>query len=114
MTADLGRASEQGRVIVEQFLVENSDHARARAGRHDDVVDILVHIEEPLRKGPRLFPIARIEGGLSAACLVGVEVHVDAVTTEDANCALSDLGEELVDDTGNEERDVLGGSLTHW
>ena len=77
------------------------------------MVDSLIHIEEPLGQGARLFPVAGIEGGLAAARLIGVELYVDAVPSEDANGALSDLREELVDDAGDEQGDALGGRLTH-
>ena len=35
------------------------------------------------------------------------------MAAEDADGALSDLGEELVDNAGDEEGNVLGGRLTH-
>ena len=56
------------------------------------MVDSLIHIEETLGQGARLLPVAGVEGGLAAARLVGVELYVDAVTSQDANGALSDLG----------------------
>ena len=98
---------------MKEFLVEDADHARARAGGQDDIVYTLVHIEEPLRQRPRLLPVAGIEGGLAAARLLGIEVHVNPMTAKDTNRALPDLGEELVYDAGDEERNALGGRLTH-
>ena len=76
------------------------------------MVDSLVHFEKSLGQGTRLLPIAGVEGGLAAARLVGVELHIGAVTPEDADGALSNLGIELIDDTGDEEGDALGGRLT--
>ena len=72
------------------------------------MVDTLIHIEETLCQGARLLPVAGVEGWLAAARLLGVELYVDAVTSQDANGALSDLGIELVDDAGDEQGDALG------
>src|SRR5712671_4666995 len=66
------------RLIVEQFFVENPDHAGARPGRRNDVLAILEYSDKAHGKIARLAAEAAVERRLSAASLRSREVHLHA------------------------------------
>ena len=83
---------------------EHPAHGRARARRADDPAVSFQRLAKVMDHIPGFFPIARVEGRLSAAGLPVRKNHRHTVPFEQSHGGLADGREKLVDITGNEQR----------
>src|SRR5437762_2655436 len=91
-------------IIIEQFFVEDPDHARARPGRRDNILAVLEYFDKAPGKAARLAAKAAVECRLSAAGLCGREVHLHAEPSKHRDHAHSNFGKDLIHQTGDEHR----------
>src|SRR2546426_763566 len=92
------------RLIVEQFFVENPDHAGARPGRSNNVIAIIEYSDKAPGKIARLAVEAAVERRLTAASLRGREVHFHTESSKHTYHAHPNFGKDLIHQTGDEQR----------
>src|SRR6185503_5358731 len=92
------------RILGEQLLVEDSYHAAARARWRHDVLAFLEDFDEPLSKLASFAAEAAIKRRLPAASLLRGKINFNTELAQHGDHAHPDLREELIHQTGNEQR----------
>ena len=82
------------------------DHGRARSRGDHNIVGILEDVEKVARHLPGFVAVAAVERRLPAAGLRLREVHLVSQAFEHFNRGHPDLGEQLIDNAGDEQRNA--------
>ena len=82
----------QHRFVAEQFVVENSHHTGAGAGRNHDIFVVLEQLDCAASERLGVAPEASVEGRLAATGLRGGKVEIDTQAFQDIDRALTHFG----------------------
>ena len=94
-------------IVGEEFGIIVLDHMRTRTGGHHDVAGRAFEDADGVRRDlARFLAQACVEVGLSAAGLVGGEVHIHAEAAENIHDRLACLRVERIDEAGDEKLDA--------
>src|ERR1700758_781683 len=90
------------RRIREKLRIEVSNHRGARAGWTNNNFRRAEDADKSLRKRLRIVPVTAIEGGLATTRLRLWKIDIVAKPPQHTHHVQTNLGQQLVDKTGNE------------